>query len=157
VRTILGAVYYSCFILIFGFINIWIELQELQIIKSDKKSFRMFQRVRIFEKVLNDCVRGRIFQFVAFFLLFIQIFFGFIFIHMFRLASTNIINIVVLFLIYCVSLFYSILVFSTTAKIFTNSEKWIKNKNHGKKKHVRKLFRSVLPLRVNFCKNFVER
>ncbi|OXA45375.1 hypothetical protein Fcan01_20176 [Folsomia candida] len=151
-----GAGYYLVTVLLTGTAFLWMEfgtfVKQWEVEIADNTGYR---RVQVLEKLLNACIRDKIFFRTAILIPTLQIVISFAAIKLLHSGHELIAG--VFMWSYLLALSFTLLMFSVAAKVYGMSQKWITDcRGDSRTKYAKKFDRSLRPLRLQFGNNFVE-
>lgn len=114
-----------------------------------------YRKLLVLEKWINSCMRHRVFLTIALVVPNMQIFFGFMSIKMLNSKDADISRKAILLYFYWALTIFSMLTFTSAAKVNTLSDSWLKKQSFDRS-HDRKVLNSLIPLKLEFGNNFVE-
>ncbi|OXA45007.1 hypothetical protein Fcan01_20145 [Folsomia candida] len=148
--------YYLLTVLLTGVTFLWIEIETfIKRCKTEIFDQAEYRKVQVFEKLLNSCIRESIFLKVALLVPAFQVIILYVTIKMSH-AHQYFLTMAFLY-VYLGSIGFTVLTFSAAGKVYAASQDWIaKSKTGERKKYGRKFHYSLIPLRLQFGRNFVE-
>jgi hypothetical protein len=140
------------YILMAGILSLWQESSNLDV--TDVNEFR---KAQLFERLLNSCVRSNLFPIAAVVSPTVQILCAFALIHSHYLLGIS--ELLFFGIFFFDSVMINVLFFTGAKQVFSNSGEWLDKmqRKHGKNKVQRRVLKSMLPLRVWFGSNWVDR
>lgn len=156
-----GLVYYTGTVMMQGITFLWQSGEAFERKARSNASFveliKSYEKLKVYEKLLNSCIRSRIFLVTALVVPSLQILLSCTGIHSLHSDDTNKIQAILFLWTYIVILVFSILLFSAAGRINESSQKWIAECKRRCRNRVEKRRQmSLVLLRLEFGNNFVE-
>jgi hypothetical protein len=145
------------YILMSGILHLW-EQSSKKLSSYEEHVLVSYRKLQVFEKLLNSCVKAYIFPISSVIGPILQILTGFTLIHTHNtLGVSELLFFGVIFI--DTGVVINILFFTGAKQSFSQSEEWLSKMKriHGKDKKNRRILRSMMPLRVWFGSNWVDR
>lgn len=151
-QVFIGGTFYDVDGLLTGISN-FVQECNLAFRKTEIDAYRKLQVV---EKLLNDCVKGRIFPIVAFTLPALQVMTCFAVTKLHDKIGLS--SLIIYLCLYIDVLIFNMLVFTGAGRVYLFSQTWIQKlaKTFPFSKLKTKTLKSFKPLRVEFGSNFVD-
>lgn len=154
-QILVSEIFYLVFILLSAIIILWNECKKC----PDTLSARKYRNLMILEKLINSCVRARIFTIITMLCPILQIFGSYIIIKFHSSLEWSQLITVIMIDYYCI--LYNVMALGGAGSIHSKSCEWlIMTKNdcleHKSNKFRRREIKSMTPLRIWFGSNFVD-
>ncbi|OXA55113.1 hypothetical protein Fcan01_11526 [Folsomia candida] len=136
-----------------GIASLWLYCKELEITEHAKK-FRSYRNLKILEKIVNACIRNRIFLAIALGGPLVQVLVGYTIIQIANSPNVTFLagSSVIYVSIFATTMFY----FSIAAQVNRMSKDWIKRQLRVLQKKEGRRLQSLMSIRIEFGNNFVE-
>ncbi|OXA48029.1 hypothetical protein Fcan01_17223 [Folsomia candida] len=136
-----------------GIASLWLYCKELEITEHAKK-LRSYRNLKILEKIVNACIRNRIFLAIALGGPLVQVLVGYTIIQIANSPNVTILagSSVIYVSIFATTMFY----FSIAAQVYRMSKDWIKRQLRVLQKKEGRRLQSLMSIRIEFGNNFVE-
>lgn len=132
-------------------------LTELNRIYAFAAGISEYRKLQVLEKIMNSMIRKRIFAVNGYVFPFVQMMLCFIAIKLFQVPDVNILRGGMFLLSYFGVLAFTLVTFSVAGNVIRISSRWILGyKGRCKSSVGKRLYWSLVPLRVQFGNNFVE-
>lgn len=141
------------------FTFLWIgclALDQNRVTCRISERFHTYGKLIVLEKWINSCMRRRVFLTIAFVVPNVQLLFGFMSIKVLNSEDDDMSRKAMLPYLYWTLMMFTMLTFTSAAKVNTLSKSWLK-KLKLDRTHDRKVLKSLMPLKLEFGNNFVER
>lgn len=146
-QLIVSAVPYALGILLMSCIVFWNE-SDKAFAHSSEFNFITYRKLQVFEKLINACVRNRIFLVIAKAAPAAQILTGFVTVHYHSSMQHS--HVVCLLILLFISVIFTVIFFGLAGNIYTKSGRWLvteQNRNQSQKIG-RRVISSMMPLRI---------
>lgn len=161
-QMLIAAVLYAVVILLMTFILFWLEMDTVFHSKCESSAaIKRYRRVQVMEKLINSCVRERIFPLISVAYPIVQVFGA---VALVKLHDTMEWSHLIFVMTEPLSVsIFGVLVFGLAGFVYSKSCRWIVSEKHGctrsnkKDKIQRRELKSMMPLRIWFGSNFVDR
>jgi hypothetical protein len=153
---ILNAVCYAAYFLMAGLLAMLFEIEKMQT-SYKKDQIQVYRKLQVFEALLNSSVRFYIFPVTILIAPIIQILAGFATIHLHNQLGISLL--IFLTLAFIEGTFVDVLFLTGAKQVYVKSYEWLSKMRriHGMDRIRRRVLKSMLPLRVWFGNNWVDR
>lgn len=154
-QMLLPSILYAFFMLLAAIILLWDEA-ERKFVNCAELNLIKYRKLQVLEKLINSCVRGRIFPVLAVTAPYVQVMCVFVAVKFHFSLETS--HLVALLMLVFLSVLFNVIVFSGAGHIHIKSCRWlvaakIQYKSHKIRSRV---IKSMIPLRIWFSSNFVS-
>lgn len=154
-QIIQSAIPYGLFLLLSGIILLWDEVEKAFSNSSGNHVVNKYRKLQVLEKLINACVRTRVFPVLTFACPSVQMLSGFAIIKL--NSSMKLSHFFTLAVMYFAAALFGIIVLGGAGTIFTKSHRCLVAQNWLKTNKIqRRELKSLQPLRIWFGSNFVD-
>lgn len=147
------AIFYVIYVLLGGIIFLWEECTH--VFGRSTAAFVEYRKLHVLEKLLNSCIRHRIFPMIAFFCPVVQILSSYLLVELH--GHVNWSQLILFSTVFLDVLMLNVTIFSGCATVFKRSRRWLaKVKGEKMSKMNKKMLVSMIPLRVWFGESFID-
>lgn len=158
INIAVSSIHYCFHVMLHGIAFLWSDFSTF--VKRCDQGFAPiweYKRVQVFEKLVNSCIRRRIFLASALGIPTFQIMMCYISTKLFHSEHENNFKAVLFFWSYILALIFTVIIFSVAAKINNLSRNWLSRYRwRMERKLERKVLKSLAPLKLEFGNNFVD-